>query len=513
MSQNATFPWNSPTSRVIGLSITLGLLGSSFSIGPVVMAQGAPDPALASRLQQLTDAVNRTQAQLEQSQHQLEELRTELSTLQQQIAELHGSQENSSAAAQLSAAVDQIREQQQLEETQIATHEQSKVETASRYPLKLNGLALMTAFVNRTLVDNPANPSIALEGGGSSGATVRQTILGFDAHGPHIFGAESHADVNVDFDGAALTANSSSAYASGLLRLRTMHGELRWIHTQAFFALDHPIVSPNTPSSLTAVALPPLAWSGNLWAWNPQIGLTEDLPAGSQRFRVQAALIDVMNPPPIYGGSGSSTTTAVVLPDSAEASRWPGAESRFALLRGDEISGLQLGIGGLYVPHRSVGGTRFNSAAGTLDYRVPLPAHGEWSGSFYYGQALGGLGAGEFKDYVFIANPLSPSGYSFRTLDDVGGWTQFKERPNEHLEFNVAFGTDQLPAAQLRPYEGAATAYYLNLARNRTYTGNVIYSPSAYLVFSLEYRHLQSSPVNDYTATGDVIGIATGYRF
>ena len=112
-----------------------------------------------------------------------------------------------------------------------------------------------------------------------------------------------------------------------------------------------------------------------------------------------------------------------------------------------------------------------------------------------------------------IANPLSPTGYSFRTLDDLGGWTQFKERPNERLEFNVAFGTDQVPASQLRPYAGAATAYYLNLARNRTYTGNVIYSPSTYLMFSLEYRHLQSSPVNDYTATGDVIGIATGYRF
>ena len=86
-------------------------------------------------------------------------------------------------------------------------------------------------------------------------------------------------------------------------------------------------------------------------------------------------------------------------------------------------------------------------------------------------------------------------------------------RKPEHSEFNVAFGTDQVPASQLSPYAGAPSAYYLNLARNLTYTGNVIYSPSAYLMFSLEYRHLRSSPVNDYTATGDIIGIATGYRF
>ncbi len=35
-----------------------------------------------------------------------------------------------------------------------------------------------------------------------------------------------------------------------------------------------------------------------------------------------------------------------------------------------------------------------------------------------------------------------------------------------------------------------------NLARNRTFTGNVIYSPSAYLLFSLEYRRLESFPVD-----------------
>jgi hypothetical protein len=32
-------------------------------------------------------------------------------------------------------------------------------------------------------------------------------------------------------------------------------------------------------------------------------------------------------------------------------------------------------------------------------------------------------------------------------------------------------------------------------------------------MFSTEYRHIQSSPVVEYTMTGDIIGIATGYRF
>jgi hypothetical protein len=363
------------------------------------------------------------------------------------------------------------------------------------------------------LVDDPVTPTLVLEGAGATGASLRQTVLGIDARGPHVFNAGTRADVRIDFDGASISSSTATSYAGGLLRLRTAHASLDWERTQAFFSLDHAIVAPNTPNSLTAVAVSPLAWSGNLWTWNPQIGLTQDFPlTSSQRFRIQAALIDLMNPPQIYDGS-ATTLSNIATPTTAEMSRWPGAEGRIALLGSKDDFGFQSGFGGLYAPHRASGGTRFNSWAGTYDFRIPLPAHAEVSGAGYWGQALGGLGGGGYKDYVFRVNPSSPTGYSFRTLDDLGGWAQWKEQANEHLEFNVAFGTDQVPASQLRPFAGSSSSYYLNLARNRTYTGNVIYRPSAYLMFSLEYRYLQSSPVNDYTATGNIIGIATGYRF
>jgi hypothetical protein len=340
---------------------------------------------------------------------------------------------------------------------------------------------------------------------------MRKTILGCDATGPHLFSARTHADARVDFDGAALSNNNgANAYAGGLLRLRTAHADLSWQHSQLFFSLDRPIIAPNTPASLTAVAVPALGWSGNLWTWNPQVGLTRDLPVqNTQRFRVQAALIDVLNPPQIYANAGLSS--GVVNPTTAESSRWPGVEGRVAFLGGADDTGFQVGVGGLFAPHRTPGGTRFNSWAGTLDYRIPLPGRIELSGSGYAGEALGGLGGGTFKDYVFSYDPIA--GYSFQNLHDYGGWAQIKERASQRLEFNAAFGTDQVPAAELRPYAGDAFAYYLNLARNLTYTGNVIYKPSAYLMFSFEYRHLQSSPVNEYSTTGDIIGIATGYRF
>ena len=483
-----------------------------FPAASAATAQNPTDENLTAKVQHLTDAINQTQQALERSQRELEELKTQLTALRQQITDFHGAEAASASASQLNAAVEQIREQQSLQEAQIATHEQSKVESESKYPIKLNGLVLLTGFVNTTRADSPITPAVAIEGSGATGISMQQTVLGFDARGPHLFGARTSADARVDFYGAGTGSTSgSNPYSGNLLRLRTAHALLDWRHTEAFFSLDRPIIAPDTPTSLTAVALPALAWSGNLWSWTPQFGITQDVATGdSERFRIQAALIDVADPPQVYASS-TVVTSGVAVPSTAEASRWPGAEGRLAFLNGDKASGLQLGMGGFFAPHRTIGGTDFNSWAGTLDYRIPLPGRGEISGSAYGGQALGGLGGGAFKDYVFNYSPLT--GYSFRTLHDLGGWTQFKEHATDKLEVNLAFGTDQVPASQLRPYAGAASAYYLNLARNRTFTANAIYSPSAYLLFSLEYRHILSSPVNYYTASGDVIGIATGYRF
>ena len=491
----------------------VGLFGILCVAGSAAWGQQSTEENIAIKVRQLTEAMSQTQKRLEEYQHEMEQMRAQLAALQQQLAQGNIPEAQSSSAAQLAAAVDQIREQQSLEETQIATHEQSKVESESRYPLKLSGLVLLTGFVNTVQTDDPVTPTLVIEGGGATGVSFRQTVLGIDARGPHLFHARTHADARVDFDGVSLSKSTASSYAGGLLRLRTAHASLTWQQTEAFFSLDHAIVAPNAPTSLTAVAVSALAWSGNLWTWNPQFGLTQDFPlAGSHRLRLQGALIDVMNSPQIYDGP-AATSSNIATPSTAEMSRWPGAEGRLAISGGSEDSGLQLGVGGLYAPHRTSGGARFNSWAGTMDYRIPLPGRAEISGGGYLGQALGGMGGGGYKDYVFRVNPFSPSGYSFRTLNDFGGWAQLKERASEYFEFNVAFGTDQVPASQLRPYAGVSSSYYLNLVRNRTYTGNVIFRPSAYLMFSMEYRHIQSSPVNYYTATGDVLGIATGYRF
>ncbi|HEY6490648.1 MAG TPA: hypothetical protein VIY99_16095 [Terracidiphilus sp.] len=478
-------------------------------------AVGAQDD-VAGKVRALTEAMSRVEAQLQESQRQLDEMRRQLSELQggktteANRAAADGSQEAGEDAAKLAAQVEELRERQAMQETQIAVHDQAKVESASKYPVKLSGLVLMSGFVNTRGVDMPATPTLAVAGAGSTGATARQTILGVDLRGPHVFGAESHGDVRVDFDGSTPVGTGyGGGYGVDLLRLRTAHASLDWEHTEAFFALDRPITSANWPDSLTAVAEPPLAWSGNLWSWNPQFGVTQDLGwGGVSRLRAQAAVVDVGDAP--YTSSLVVLGGATQIESTAEASRWPGAEARIAMLGGSAENGVQVGVGGLYAPHRSIGGTRFDSWAGTMDVKLPLPAHMALSGAFYRGQALGGLGGGAYKDYVYRVYEGRPY---FRALDDVGGWGQWKQKVSERLEFNEAVGIDNVPAGELEPYAGTTTSVFQNITRNRTAMGNVIYSPSAYLLFSLEYRRISSSAVNLGTTESDVIGVGAGYKF
>jgi uncharacterized coiled-coil protein SlyX len=505
------------------LPLLLAVLGSAAHI---LNAQ-ASGQEVSEQIQQLTNAIARTQTQLDESQRQLDQLRQQLSALQQELtpsgpsAAVSSPPAYSSSAAPPSSepapsAIDDLHERQALQESQIATLNQDKVESESKYPVRITGMLLLNGFVNTNAVDLAATPTVAVPGPGSTGASVRQTVLGFDARGPHLFGARSFADLRLDFDGNPQSANNGAGYYYAnptLLRLRTAHAGLLWNRTEAYFSLDRPILNPDTPTSLTAVAEPALAWSGNLWTWNPQLGIRQDLTfAGGHDFRLEAALMDVGDAPLALPAILSSAG-ATAPPSSGERSRWPGVETRVSLLGSgsNEESG-HIGIGGYFAPHSSSLGYNFDSWAGTLDARLSLPARLQFTGNFYRGLALGGLGAGAFKDFAYRPDP-DTGGWYFKALDDVGGWAQMKEKFSQRVEFNAAFGMDNVFARQLRRYALTPAGAYLNLAGNRTYTGNVIFSPSAYLLFSLEYRRIESTPVIGSPAGSNIIGLGAGYKF
>lgn len=504
----------SARSRVIHFSRRI-VVSAIFFAGPALQMFAQTDaPAtgknqqIEQRLDALMDALNATRQELTESQAEIHALQRELQAIKQ-----HGATPDvdvltsGQPATQLADAVAHLQENQDVMQSEVAQHEQSKVETRSKYPVKITGLLLFNSFVNRGAVDHIDAPVLALQrtpdrANGSTGATMRQTILGFDAVGPSIFGAGSHGDLRVDFFGGILS--SGYAASEGILRLRTAHAALDWPDTHLIAMLDRPIFSPLTPTSLAVAGIAPLAWSGNLWTWLPQIALSQQIHLGEQQFGIEAGVIDVSDPPWAYKMPAKPVS-------AAQRSLYPGTELRLSY-SGTGSRGVALGVGGYWSPHLYDYGQHTNAWAVTADWLLPLPARMELSGEFYRGLALAGLGGGVYKDTVLF-KPDAEQYSQLQGLNALGGWGQLKFRMTDKLEWNVAAGQDNGYASQLKQAQLDYNNPYASLARNQTVFGNFIYKPSNYLLFSLEYREMRSWPIYGSSNTAQSYVLSTAYEF
>ncbi len=467
-------------------------------------ATPVPDsaPSLAAeQIQQLSAQVQGVEQRLQDSEKELAALKARLAELQSSLG-TPASGASTQPSPATPAAADSA-EMAAVQASQIATLNQTKVETSSKFPLTVTGMVLLTAGVNSTGVDSPADPTASLGGPGSTALSLRQTILGLDANGPHLAGARSSADLRVDFFGQSAVGGYPSG--GGLLRLRTAHAALDWEHAQLFFSFDRTLLNPNTPASLVQVAEPGLAWSGNLWNWMPQLGVATHF--GQRRVLVMegawVAPPDAPYPAPPYASSRSEPATL------GESSRIPGGEARIAFESGDPARGLRVGVGGYLAPHKLPGVGSFTSWAGTLDIRTPLGRYADFTGSLYRGAGLGGLGAGGYKDWVSETDGTT---VYLHAPEDVGGWAQAAIHLGSRLDWNNAFGMDNVFSGQLRSYS-VNTAGYGNIARNRTVTSNLIWVPRPYLPFSFEYRRLYTAPVIGPLWNTNVFALGAGYRF
>ena len=203
---------------------------------------------VADQVKQLTEAMNRVQAQLDASQRQLQDLRQQLETLQG--AADPPSQTGESDAAKLAAQVDELREHQAVMESQIAVQEQTKVESESKFPVKVSGLVLlMNGFVNTrvTWIWRRRRRSLFLEGGARGHRCGRQSWVSTCADRTCSAPGATATFVWTSTETLTGTGAYGAGYGVGLVRLRTAHADLDWGHTEAFFPLDRPIVSPNAP--------------------------------------------------------------------------------------------------------------------------------------------------------------------------------------------------------------------------------------------------------------------------
>ena len=105
-----------------------------------------------------------------------------------------------------SQRADRLEEEQSFTASQVATLHQDRVQSGSRYRLRLSGIALVNAFATRGSVENldvpeTAQPREAGAGNSSFGATMRQSVIGLDLTGPTVAGGRTSGDLQFDFAG------------------------------------------------------------------------------------------------------------------------------------------------------------------------------------------------------------------------------------------------------------------------------------------------------------------------
>ena len=107
-----------------------------------------------------------------------------------------GTVEEEQTAAKHPASVE---EQLQLLTAKVDDQYQTKVESASKYRLRLSGILLFNLFDNRGYMDSADIPHLVQErtpdqAKGSFGGTLRQSLIGLEVFGPKFAGARSRGD-------------------------------------------------------------------------------------------------------------------------------------------------------------------------------------------------------------------------------------------------------------------------------------------------------------------------------
>jgi hypothetical protein len=405
--------------------------------------------------------------------------------------------------------IGKLEEDLQLANDKINEQSQAKIESGSKYRVRLSGIVLANMFDNRGTVDNQDFPEIAtqprpLDSSGTFGGSVRQSQIGIETFGPDILGAHTSASLKFDFSGGF--PNAPNGMSMGLVRLRTGTVRFDWTNTSVIAGQDQLFFSPLAPTSLASLAVPALSYSGNLWSWAPQIRVEHRvaLPNHSTLL-LQAGILDSL--------SGETPLTLYQrTPTWGERSGQPAYAGRVSWSLPVYDENLTIGAGGYYGRQYWGFGRDVDGWAGTLDLVLPLGKLIEFSGQFYRGRAVGGINGAIGQD-VLLSGPLTSSNSVIRGLDSIGGWVQLKFKPAAKFEVNGAFGLDNPFANELRRFPQTPTFYGTLLSRNLSPSVNFVYQARSDVLFSVEYRRLQTSVLNGNSNEANHTTLSVGYVF
>jgi hypothetical protein len=506
----------------IVLSLTFSLPCGAQSSSAATTSNDADTKAA---LQELQSEIHELKSMVVQLQQETVSSRAEIGRLREELAVERSSngsnatvdeQSPAYTSAQLEQRVDQLEEDQQLLSSKLDTQYQTKVESASKYRIRLSGIVLFNLFGNSGSVDNQdvptsAMPPSTMTSSGSVGGTLRQSIIGLEAFGPDFLGARTSANLNFDFGGGFPAVYNG--VDSGLVRLRTAAVRLDWKDTSIIAGQDQLFLSPLAPTSFASLIVPPLSYAGNLWAWTPQLRVEHrfEMSEGSY-VTLQGGILDPLTGQPPNNTDGTDYTYYRT-PGAGEQSRQPAWAARVAYSHSMFGQEFTIGAGGYYSRQNWGYGGTVNGWAGTMDANLPLGEMFTLSAEFYRGAAIGGIG-GALGRSVTYSLPLSNPNTYVNPVNDVGGWAQLKYRATTKLEFNGAFGQDSPFAADVRHFGDQSLSYApAYFTANRSVFGNVIYRPRSDLLFAAEYRRLRSFTIYDDSYEAGQVNLSMGVLF
>ena len=413
-------------------------------------AQTQPDPGdsgdIRTLVLQLQSALKQTQQDLTQAQRQIQRLSAEVAAMQSSkaAAALEAPQSSYVAPADVGEPDSTSKASEPTEgqpddttmlRAKVEEQQQTKVESASKYRVKLSGIILMNAYSNRGTTDLPdlANRAFNSASAGNVGATFRQSILGLQMVGPTIANGRTSASISVDFFGGYPQTHYGTT--NGVMRLREAYARIDWDKTSVIVGQEAPIIAPLSPTSYATLAEPAFSWAGNLWVWTPQAVVEQRFRTGdSSYFSVSGALMAPLT-------EDIPTSSQFTVPGPGELSRRPA----FAAVAAwhSKLSGqsTEIGVGGYTSRLNYLFGRDFETWAATLYWKVPITKRFEFSGEGYRGMGVGGLGGAIWQSAIYNGDPDLPTTV-VRPLNSVGGWAQVKYRalPQAGVQCRIGAG-------------------------------------------------------------------------
>ena len=402
-----------------------------------------------------------------------------------------------------------LEEDVQFIDAKINDQYQTKVESGSKYRLRLSGIILLNMFDDRGLVDNADFPSLAAEpqpgnSAGAFGGTLRQSQVNLQAFGPDIAGAHTSADLSFDFAGGF--PDTPYGVSTGLVRLRTGVIHMDWTDTSLVVGQDQLFFAPIAPTSLASLAIPALSYAGNLWSWTPQVRIEHRVHLSeSSALLFQGGILDSLTGDP-------PANEYYRYPTAGESSGQPAYAARIAWSHKIFGQDLVAGFGGYYARQNWGFSRNVDGWTGSTDITLPLGPYFGFSGEFYRGRAVGGLGGGIGQSIV-QTGPLTDPATSVFGLNSIGGWAQLKFKPKPKFEVNGAFGQDNPFANQVNLFASNPAYYDAFVERNRTGFVNFIYQPRSDVLFGLEYRRLCTFYFGGDSDSANHVNISLGYIF